>query len=129
MPEYRPHRQADTGRPGPQMADNTSRPTPPAGVPPAPNPGQAAAELGTGYTLLRGGQDVQQPGYYFDEQTHEVRFWERGQTIGHARTGDTWLYLTDDAGAADEHLRALIGERGYGGSVEDLHISRANRSA
>lgn len=121
MSQFRPHRQTDTGRPGPQMADDTSAPPGrPAGAPPAPNESQT--DLGTGYTMLRGGQDVQQPGFYFDEATREVRFWEKGQTIGHARTGDSWLFLTEDAGVSQEHLQALIRERGYGGSLDGLQF-------
>ncbi len=121
MPEFRPRRQTDTGRPGPQTATDTGvRPDTPAGKPPHDNPGQT--DLGTGYTMLRGGQDVQQPGYYFDEATREVRFWEKGQTIGHARTEDPWLYLTEDRNATQEALESLIRERGYGGSLEDLRV-------
>ncbi len=121
MPEFRPHRTSDTGRPGPQTADSTARhPGTPPGMPPRANPGQA--DLGTGYTMLRGGQDVQQPGYYFDEQTQQVRYWEKGQTIGQADTGDTWLYLTDERSAPIERLTALIRERGYGGPLDELRV-------
>jgi hypothetical protein len=123
MPNSRSHRQTDAGRPGPQMLDNTTGPKTPAGMPPAPNPGQAEADLGAGYTMLRGGQDVQQPGLYFDEQTHEVRYWDKGQTIGHARTGDTWLYLTPERGTSSEDLEQLIRERGYGGPLDDLRVT------
>ena len=79
MPEFRSHRRTDAGRPGPQMMDNTGRhPGTPAAMPPAPNPGQA--DPGAGYTMLRGGLDVQRPGWYFAEQTCEARWYDRGQT-------------------------------------------------
>jgi hypothetical protein len=121
MAEFRPQRQTDAGRPGPQTMDDTGRhPGTPAGQPPAPNPGQT--DVGTGYTMLRGGQDVQQPGYYFDEATGEVRFWEKGQTIGHARTEDPWLYLSDERGLSAERARELIRERGYGGALDNLRL-------
>ncbi len=121
MPSSGPDRQTEAARPGPQMFDDPGRaPGTPAGMPPRPNESQT--DLGTGYTMLRGGQDVQQPGYYFDEATREVRFWQKGQTIGHARTGDSWLFLTEDAGAAQERLQELIRERGYGGSLEGLQV-------
>ena len=121
MPEFRPGRQTDTGRPGPQTADDTgARPGTPPGMPPHPNPGQT--DVGTGYTMLRGGQDVQQPGYYFDEATREVRYWEKGQTIGHARTRDSWLYLTDERDVPRDRLEALIRERGYGGPLDELRV-------
>ena len=122
MPEFRPGRTHDTGRPGPQTGFDTSgRPGTPAGMPPEPNPGQT--EIGTGYTMLRGGQDVQQPGYYFDEATRQVRYWDKGQTIGGARAGDTWLYLTEDRGAPRERLESLIRERGYGGSLDGMEVA------
>ena len=120
MAAVRPHRQTDTGRPGPQTEDDTSGPRTPPGQPPAPNPGQT--DVGTGYTMLRGGQDVQQPGYYFDEQSREVRYWEKGQTIGGARAGDSWLYLTEDRDAPQQQLEQFIRERGYGGTLEGLRV-------
>src|SRR5438094_10030296 len=99
MAELRTRRAGAADRPrssGP--AGITARPKTPAGIRPEPNPGQT--ELGTGYTVLRGGQDVQQPGYYFDVARPEVRYWEPGQTLAHARQGDHWLYLTDDRDAS-----------------------------
>lgn len=117
MPEFRPHRRSDTGRPGPQTANDTSmHPGTPPGDPPRPNPGQA--NPGAGYTLLRGGQDVERPGYYFDEQSGEIRWWDKGRTIGAKDTQDTWLYLTDDHQAPLERLKDLIHERGHGGSLD-----------
>lgn len=118
MAEFRSHRQTDTGRPGAQTGfDTGGRPGRPAGMPPEPNSGQI--DLGTGYTMLRGGQDVQQPGYYFDEMTREVRHGEKGQTIG---GNDSWLYLTDQQGVPRERLKSLIRERGYGGSLAELQV-------
>ena len=111
----------DAARPGPQTTDDAGRsPKTPAGQPPAPNPGQI--DIGTGYTVLTGGQDVQQPGYYFDEATRELRYWEKGQTLGGARQGHTWLYLTEDRDAGQDQLERLIRERGYGGSLEGMQI-------
>lgn len=122
MPQFRPKRQTGKGRPGPQTADDTgARPGAPPGAPPAPNPGQT--DLGTGYTVLRGGQDVQQPGWYFDEATREVRYWEKGQTIAHARTGDSWLYLAEERDVPQDRLAAIIRERGYGGTLDDLRVA------
>ena len=124
MPSDGPRRQTDAGRPGPQMTDDPGRrPGTPVGSPPGPNESQT--ELGTGYTLLRGGQDVQQPGYYFNEATQVVRFWQRGQQVGGQRQGEHWLYLTDDEAAPQERLEQLVRERGYGGPLDHLQIQPA----
>jgi hypothetical protein len=73
-----------------------------------------------GDTLLCGGQDVQQSGYYFDEAQREVRCWSRGQTLAHRRQGDHWRFLTEDRDRSRGELERLIHERGYGGPLEGL---------
>ena len=124
MPSDGPDRTTDAGRPGPQMTNDPGRsPGTPAGSPPAPNESQT--DLGTGYTLLRGGQDVRQPGYYFNEATQEVRWWETGQQLGGERQGEHWLYLSDDVTAPEERIESLIRERGYGGPLDRMQVKPA----
>lgn len=123
MPKFRPRRHEGKGRPGPQTWDDPgAHPRPAPGRPPEPN--EAQTDLGAGYTVLRGGQDVQQPGLYFDEATQEVRYYGQGQTIGHAATADPWVYLTEERDATPERVTALIRERGYGGPLDRLRIRR-----
>ncbi|HEY8490849.1 MAG TPA: hypothetical protein VIO14_07630 [Dehalococcoidia bacterium] len=123
MPKFRPRRHQGKGTPGPQTWDDPgAHPRPAPGQPPEPN--EAQTGLGTGYTVLRGGQDVQQPGLYFDEATQEVRYYRRGQTIGHAATADPWIYLTEERAAPLDRVTALIRERGYGGPLDRLRIRR-----
>jgi hypothetical protein len=121
MPKFRPQRHGGKGRPGPQTwNDPGSHPRPAPGKPPEPN--EAQTGLGTGYTLLRGGQDVQQPGFYFDEATRAIRYYEKGETTGNATTADPWLYLTEDRTASRHQLERIIRERGYDGPLDELRI-------
>jgi hypothetical protein len=125
MPASRQTRDTGKGRPGPQNIDQPgNRPNPPAGMPPEPNPGQT--DLGTGYTVLRGGQDVQQPGLYFDEHTCEVKYYDRGERLG--RTQDTWYYLGDEQNVSRRRLEELIRAQGYAGPLDGLRVVESTTS-
>ncbi|MEW5854403.1 MAG: hypothetical protein AB2A00_36850 [Myxococcota bacterium] len=83
-----------------------------------PNVGQT--RIGTGYTIITGGQSVRQAGWYYDEKTHELRFFHDGDRVPHR--GDPWVYLSPDEGADRESLLRILHERGWRGDDSVVHM-------
>lgn len=94
-------------------------PAPRSGDQPRRDPGQP--EPGQQYSVLDSGQDVEQPGYYFNAVDGRVRYFRPGDTT--PSDDGVWYYLTAEPDVSVDDLRDMATRYGFDLEPNDLHLA------